>query len=532
MARSIPAQKALTARFVGPDAVAPRGPLEVALEVGGVVPGETAWATIAAVDVGILTLTGFQSPDPAEYYFGQRKLGVGIRDLYGRLIDGNAGVMGRLRSGGDARAGLSRQSPPPTQDLVAHATGPVEVGADGVARATFKLPAFNGTVRLMAVVWSQTGVGQAERDILVRDPVVVTATLPRFLAPGDRSRMLLEVVHATGPVGAASVRVAGAGVDDSAIPASFDLTTGGKHVFSLPVTAGEVGDYAVDVTLTTPGGARLVQTLTLPVRLNDPEVHRTSRFDLAPGAAFTFDDAVFDGLRAGTGTATLTAGALARFDAPGLLEALDRYPYGCTEQLTSRALPLLYLSDVAGAMGMGPRAGIDARLDEAVTKVLANQASNGGFGLWGPDRGDGWLDAYVTDFLSRARARGVAVPDLAFAQALDNLRNRVNSAPDFGGGDDTGYGGGEDIAYALHVLAREGAANVSDLRYYADTKADDFGTPLALAQLGAALAAYGDPVRADALVRAGGRAAGPGAGPRRRLARRLRHAAARQCRPS
>ena len=85
----------------------------------------------------------------------------------------------------------------------------------------------------------------------------------------------------------------------------------------------------------------------------------------------------------------------------------------------------------------------------------------------------------------------------AFALALDNLRNRINYAPDFDNG-------GEDIAYALLVLAREGAASMGDLRYYADQKATDFATPLAVAQLGAALAAYGDPVRADTMfARAG-----------------------------
>ena len=101
-------------------------------------------------------------------------------------------------------------------------------------------------------------------------------------------------------------------------------------------------------------------------------------------------------------------------------------------------------------------------------------------------------DSYVTDFLSRARARGHAVPDLAFRNALDNLRNRVNYAPDF-------ETGGEDIAYALMVLSREGDAAVGDLRYYADERPGTFTTPLAAAQLGAALAFYGDQVRADAM---------------------------------
>jgi len=495
-----PGMAQLRASFDVPTEAAPRTPFEVALNVEGIAPGETAWASIAAVDLGILNLTGFQSPDPSEYYFGQRKLGVAIRDIYGRLIDGGAGTMGAVRSGGDASGAMRLQSPPPTEELLAYVSAPVQVGADGIARASFELPAFNGTVRLMAVVWSDTGVGQATTDVLVRDPIVVTATLPRFMAPGDTSRMLLEVVHASGPTGIVALRVGGAGVTlgTDALPAQIPLGAQEKQVFSVPITAGAVGDYTIEVTLTTPEGRTLARQLTLPVRLNDPETHRTSRFTLAPGATFTFDNDVFAGLRPGSGTATLTAGPLARFDSPGLLEALDRYPYGCTEQVASQALPLLYLDEVARAMGLGTRDQLRARIEQAVARVLSNQGSGGGFGLWRPDSGDFWLDSYVTDFLSRARAQGVAVPDIAFRLALDNLRNRVNYAPDF---DD----GGEDIAYALHVLAREGAAAIGDLRYYADVKSEAFATPLAVAQLGAALAAYGDPTRADALFAQAGR---------------------------
>ncbi|WP_102110354.1 alpha-2-macroglobulin family protein [Oceaniglobus roseus] len=500
-----PGAAQLSASFEVPDSAEPRQPFEVALKVEGAEPGDTAHAVISAVDLGILNLTAFDSPDPSAYYFGQRKLGVAIRDVYGRLIDGNTGNLGSLRSGGDGSAGMRMQSPPPTEKLVAFTSGPLTVGEDGMARTTFDLPAFNGTVRLMATVWSATGVGQAEKDVLVRDPVVVDATLPRFLAPGDQSRLLLEVTHATGPTGAAALRVGSAGVtlELGTLPASFTLTEGEKQTFSVPITAGEEGDYTIDISLTTPGGKTLERQLTLPVRANDPETQRTSRFTLAAGDTFTFDDDVFAGLMPGTGLATLTAGPLARFDSPGLLAALDRYPYGCTEQVTSTAMPLLYLSSVARAMGLGTKDQLDERIEQAVTRVLDNQAPGGSFGLWGPGSGDFWLDAYVTDFLSRARVQGIDVPDTAFREALDNLRNRVNYAPDF---DD----GGEDIAYALQVLAREGAAAIGDLRYYADVKADAFATPLALAQLGAALASYGDPSRADAMfARAGERLTRP-----------------------
>jgi alpha-2-macroglobulin len=496
-----PGAKALSAKLELAAEAAPRGPLDVAVKVDGVTAGETAYVTIAAVDVGILNLTAFKAPDPQGYYFGQRRLGVGIRDIYGRLIDGLNGAMGEVRSGGDAGAQARLQAPPPTEELVAYFTGPVTVGADGYARTSFDLPSFNGTVKVMAVAWTKTGVGQASADVLVRDPVVVTASLPRFLSPGDESRLLLEVVHATGPAGRMSMDVVGNGITVGAAPGGFDLGDKAKAVFEVPVTAGSVGIHTIDINLTTPDGKVLKKTVTIPVQVNDPEVAKTSRLDLAKGQSFTFDDNVFAGLVAGSGKATMAVGPLARLNAPGLLAALDRYPYGCTEQMTSRALPLLYFDEIARVMDLKGADNLQARIDEALVEILANQSSSGAFGLWGPGEGDFWLDAYVTDFLSRAKAQGYAVPDLALRNALSNLRNQVNYAPDFADG---ANGGGEALAYALMVLAREGAAAIGDLRYYADVKGDDFATPLAQAQLAAALASYGDQARADALFRKAG----------------------------
>jgi alpha-2-macroglobulin len=268
------------------------------------------------------------------------------------------------------------------------------------------------------------------------------------------------------------------------VPSGFDLGDKAKAVFEVPVTAGAVGIQTIDVSLTTPDGKQLKKTLTIPVQVNDPEVARISRLDLAAGQSFTFDDNVFAGLVEGSGKATMAIGPIARLNAPGLLASLDRYPFGCTEQMTSRALPLLYFDEMAQVMDLKGADNLQKRIDEALVEILANQSSTGGFGLWGPGEGDFWLDAYVTDFLSRANAQGYAVPDIAFRNALANLRNQVNYAPDFSAETN---GGGEALAYALMVLAREGAAAVGDLRYYADVKGDDFSTPIAQAQLGAAL---------------------------------------------
>ncbi len=476
-----------------PEVARPRGTRNARVFVQGTDPGDETWLTLSAVDLGILNMTGFASPDPEGYYYGQRRLGMEMRDVYGRLIASGNGAMGQVRSGGDDDGGKRMQSPPPTQDLMAVFSGAVQVGPEGYVDIPIDLPAFNGTVRLMAVAWTGKAVGQDEKDMLVRDPVVVTASLPRYLAPGDQSRILLEVVHADGPSGEMALTLRShAGLVLGPVPSSVTLGEGEKASLVIPVTAGEVGDPTLEVTLRTPDRQDLRQELRLPVRANDPLVAQTRRFSLGSGDSFKFSRDVFANLRAGTGRAVLSAGPLARFDAPGLLQSLDAYPYGCTEQVTSKAMPLLYLSSVAQATGLGEGPAVRERVEAAIAKVLTRQAANGAFGLWRAGSGDFWLDAYVSDFLSRARAEGLAVPERALRMALDNLRNRVNFAPDFDRG-------GGDIAYALLVLAREGAASMGDLRYYADVKADAFDTPLAVAQLGAALASYGDQTRADRL---------------------------------
>ena len=74
------------------------------------------------------------------------------------------------------------------EDLLALFSGPLEL-VDGRAEFTFDLPPFDGTVRLMAVLWSEGAVGQASADVIARDPVVLQASLPRLMTPGDESRL-------------------------------------------------------------------------------------------------------------------------------------------------------------------------------------------------------------------------------------------------------------------------------------------------------------------------------------------------------
>ena len=484
-----PGERALDAVLTAPLEANPRERLDVTLDLPDFTDGP-AYATVAAVDLGILTLTGFEAPDPMAYFFGQRQLGVAIRDIYGRLIDARSGAMGQVRSGGD-QAARGRDGPAPVEDLLAFFQGPVAL-ENGRAEIGFDLPAFNGTVRLMAVVWSDTGVGQASADVQVRDPVVVQPSLPRFLSPGDTSRMRLELTHATGPAGEMALAVTGHGLGD--VPETVTLEEGRRAVIDIPLAPDRVGAHVYSVALTTPDGRVLSRDMTLPVQHMDPEIARSSQFTLTTGASFRFSDDALDGLRPGTSRAMLVAGAGAPLDLPGLIRRLTAYPYGCTEQIASSIQPLLLASNAVVELGLVTETEARAQVQDAIDRIVTRQGRTGSFGLWSAGGSDLWLDAYITDVLLRAEGQGADVPEHAMRMALNNLRNEVAQAGQM-------FRGGRGYAYAFHVLARAGEAAIGDLRYYTDTLAEMFDTPLAAAQMGAALAAYGDQARADAMFR-------------------------------
>ena len=470
----------------------PNATMTVPIEIGGLAPSEEARVVVAAVDVGILNLTNYKPPAPDDYYLGQRRLTAEIRDLYGQLIDGMQGARGAIRSGGDMGAAALSGSPP-TQAPLALYSGIVTVGPDGKAQATFDIPAFAGTVRVMAVAWSKDKVGKASTDVVVRDPVVLTATLPRFLRTGDSGAVQLELDNVEGAAGDYSINVAADG------PVAF--TDGKPHVLmlaqkqrsrvSLPVSASGAGGGHVDVTVSGPNGFTLARSYDLDVRPANQILTRRTVAALAKGGTLTLDKSLFADFVPGTGRAALSVALSTSLDAASLFNALDRYPFGCSEQIASKAMAMLYLNELAGEARLAPDGEIETRLKDAIPRLLARQGSNGSFGLWSAGGEDVWLDAYVTDFLTRAREKGFDVPQTAYTLAVDRLRNYVATAPE------PSKNGGRELAYALYVLARNGAVPIGDLRYYADTKLSDFATPIAKAQIAAALAMLGDRNRAD-----------------------------------
>lgn len=485
-----PAPKSLEVALAAPAETEPLRTVDVAIDLGDV--EGPAFVTVAAVDDGVLGLTGYKAPDPKRHFLGKRRLGMEVRDIYGQVIDAAGAVIGRVRSGGDeeaARNAAAADLPKKTVDVVSLFSGVVEAGPDGKAIAPLRLPEFSGRLRLMAQAWSETRVGSAEATMLVRRPAVAEIGMPRFLAPGDVASITLSLGNVSGPEGVYEAKLSATG--PLAIPPGSGISTelaptDLAALATVEISALEPGDGALRLDVTGPGGIAFSVERNLTVRPPAPIETRSHVATILPGGDMTAPPDLVAGLYPSTARITTAINPLPDFGLPSILPTLMGYPYGCAEQTTSKALPMLYVGDIAKAMGL--HAGRDAKTAAAkgVARLLGMQVYSGGFGFWDASyEARPWITAYVTDFLVAAQAAGADVPVKPLARALDRLSVFVDGA--LRSGRDW-----ETSAYALYVRARAGVADPARVRRFAEQAGAGKRTGLALAFVGGALGAVGD----------------------------------------
>ncbi|WP_203293619.1 alpha-2-macroglobulin family protein [Maricaulis parjimensis] len=497
--------RTLSVSFDAPDRIHPRQTYTLDLQIEGPVRSG-AYVSVAAVDEGILALTRFASPDPQAWYFGQAALDVDLYDDYGRLLDPNQGAAAPVRQGGDQIGGAGLTVVPTR--TVALYSGPVEVGRDGRASVTLEIPDFNGELRLMAVAWTGRAVGQAAQPLTVRDDVPAELILPRFLAPGDVSTATLTIDNVDGEAGAYAATLNGSG------PVSFDAAdtlqlAAGERVdrrYALGGTSAAIGEVALAVS--GPGGFDVSRSYPIEVRPAWLASSDIVRGRVMPGDSWTVPADALAGYLEGSASLSLSFSPTP-LDEAALLQSLNRYPYGCGEQITSRALPLLYALPLADAAGLDGPEGARAEIQAAIGTLLSRQGSDGVFGLWrvGDRAARPWIGVYMTDFLARAKAEGYAVPDAALERAYTALEHiaagEMWRVPGYdtsiyrwqGQTDTSERMSDRSVSYALYVLARAGRVDRSRLRYMHDQRLDEIDSPLARAQIAAALYLIGDQAR-------------------------------------
>lgn len=509
----------LAVTLEAPKRITPDSHLKVRVKVAGL-KDQAAQVTLSAVDLGILNITRFATPDPHGHFFGKQRYGVDQYDVYGRLIEKMGGRKGRLKYGGDTTPNATRSLPPKVR-LVDLFSGPVRLNAQGEAEISLNVPDFNGSLRLMAVAATADRFGNAEAETVVAAPLVAELLTPRFLTLGDSATVGLDLNNLSGTDQSYKIKLSSPdGLKIQGAERELSLKNQQKQTLRFAVEAGTaLGLAEVKVQISGNAGFTLERRFALQVQAATPEQHVLKRFMVQPGETLDVREADLAGLLRHTVQAQVVISNRAPIDVRDAVQGLLTYPYGCTEQTTSTAYPhVLVDEDGAKLFGLKPytRAQRTEMLDKAMARLATMQAPNGGFSLWGNvSEYQYWLSAYVGNFLLDAREQNFAVPEAMQKNAsqflLKYLQEGVAGLPsgtvayNENGWQDYRYGGSGRfgvLAYGAYVLAREARAPLSTLRQMYEVRAQAH-SGLALVHLGLALKLMGDEGRAQTVLAEG-----------------------------
>ncbi|WP_437887471.1 alpha-2-macroglobulin family protein [Phytobacter sp. V91] len=465
---------------------------------------------ISAVDSGVLNITDYVTPDPWKGFFGQKRYGADIYDIYGQVIEGQ-GRPGVLRFGGDGDE-LNRGGKPPVNHvtIVAQQAQPVTLDENGEGTVTLPVGDFNGELRVMAQAWTTEDFGSSESKVVVAAPVIAELNMPRFLAGGDTSRLTMDITNLTDQPQHLQVAVAASGLLSlqSEQPKPLSIEPGVRTTLFIPVRAGEGygdGEISVDISgLTLPGETFAPQhkQWKIGVRPAWPAQVISSNQMLSPGEVWHVHEQHLLHISPATLQGQLLLSGRPSLNIARYIQELRAYPYGCLEQTASGLFPSLY-TNAAQLRALGIKGDSDeqrrAAVDVGISRLLQMQRDDGGFALWdksGPE--EYWLTAYVTDFLLRASEQGYSVP----VEALNNASNRLlrylqdPAAIAVRYSDDIAATRFATQSYAALVLARQQKAPLGALRelWQRNSQAKS-GLPLL--QLGVALKLMGDAPRSE-----------------------------------
>ena len=489
-----------------PEVTKPRQKQNITVNVGNVPRGENVWLTLAAIDEGVLQVTKYKSPDPQEFYFGKKALRVDVRDDYARLLNANLGAPSIAKSGGDSLGGEGLTATP--IKVVSLYSGPVKLRG-GKAVIPVNLPDFNGEIRLMAVAWSDSAVGAASQPMKVRDAVPTILALPRFLAPGDKAIVTASFDNIDGKSGTYSYNLSQEGdLSIADATAKIELANGERKTITSQLMTSQTGVNSVSMDFKGPGGFKIRSTFDIQTRSPFMPMTRMTSARVAAGSKFTIDQSYMEGFDPGTVDVNVSFARTPGLDPSAYAASVSAYPYGCTEQTVSRALPLLYANDLGGVAGI-PEGKARILLQDAVDKIANRQGGDGAFGLW--SAGDGyaypWVGVYAADFLQRASEKDYVVSVNVMNKSYDALKTITKMENYPGLAYHWRYGSertisrqtrqAEAAAYAHYVLARAGRGELRSMRYFYDNHRDKLKSPIAWGHIGAALAMMDDKSRSD-----------------------------------
>ena len=372
--------------------------------------GKPMTYTLAIVDDGLLDLTNFKTPDPWNDFYSREALGIRTWDMYDNVLGASAGCYSSLFStGGDATlkpadAKANRFKP------VAKFAGPFYLGKGKKQTHTLKLPMYVGSVRAMVVAGQDGAYGSAEKNAFVRTPLMLLSTLPRVLSIQEEITVPVNIFAMENQVKdvTVSIQTSGSGVQivgNDRQTLTFSQP-GDKLTYFTLKTGSKTGKATIYLTASG-GGQQTKETIEIEVRNPNPVVTlRDSRWiEAGQSGELSYN---LNGSPANN-RIQLEVSRIPSVDISRRFNFLYNYQHHCTEQLVSKALPLLFVSQFKDVDNKEAEK-IKVNVQEAIRQVYGRQLPNGGFVYWsGNAVADEWISSYAGMFLTLAQEKGYAV---------------------------------------------------------------------------------------------------------------------------
>ncbi len=504
-------QKKIELVISAPERVEPQTPFTMGLHVNGHSSKEV-YITVSAVDQGVLSVTDFKTPDPFNFFYQLRRPQIDARDNFADILHIKDLAFAKLRFGGDATA-LTRGGDKPESEvlIVSIFKGPVKVDRDGNAKVNFKMPDFNGAVRLMVMAYGTDTFGSAETEVKVSAPVVTQLSMPRFASIGDTTQLTLDIQNTLDEVQNLTINwdVSGARIlDKKLVQTTFSLEKNQKNTIKLPIEITQATGVSVIKISVSGEGVDFNRQWILGLR----PAYASETFQdmqiVSQGETVNIDKKWLQGKLPESLQLQFSLSPNPPLNTSQQWRALLAYPYGCLEQTTSRARPLSVATEkVRKRWQVELPKDMDRvkAVQDAINRLQTMQRSEGGFGLWNSRSSEElWLTSYVTEFLIASRDRGFQVPDAVLNKALNRLQHYVKSnrfsSFDHFYGDNMHYRFAYRT-YAAYILSKQGKAPLGSLRQWFDEYQQESKSPLPMMHLAVALKLQGDTGRAEKAAR-------------------------------
>ena len=372
--------------------------------------GKPMTYTLAIVDDGLLDLTNFKTPDPWNDFYSREALGIRTWDMYDNVLGASAGSYSSLFStGGDATlkpadAKANRFKP------VVKFIGPFYLGKGKSQTHTLKLPMYVGSVRAMVVAGQEGAYGNAEKTAFVRTPLMMLSTLPRVLSIQEEITVPVNIFAMENQVKnvTVSLQASGGGVQIvGANQQSLKFSQPDDQlVFFTLKTGSKTGKATIHLTANG-GGQQTKETIEIEVRNPNPIV--TLRNSQWAEAGQSKELSYNLSSSSANNQIKLEVSRIPSVDISRRFDFLYNYQHHCTEQLTSKALPLLFVGQFKTIDKIEAEK-IKTNLQEAIRQIYGRQLPNGGFVYWpGNAVADEWISSYAGMFLTLAQEKGYAV---------------------------------------------------------------------------------------------------------------------------